>query len=209
MTEIKDNSLQNYLDTLASKNATPGGGSAAALMGAQAAALVSMVCNLTIGKPKYAEVETEMKALLEKSEALRETLTAMIKADVDVFNRLMATYGLPKETDDEKIARSAAIQSVLRDATDVPLNCAKACAEVIELSRIAAEKGSTAVISDAGVAVMSGYAALKSAALNVYINAASLKDREFADVKLAELADILNGAEINCQEIYDLVKSRL
>ena len=209
MTEIKDNSLQNYLDTLASKSATPGGGSAAALMGAQAAALTSMVCNLTIGKPKYAEVETEMRALLAQSETLREALTGMIKADVDVFNRLMATYALPKETDDEKVARSAAIQTVLKDATDVPLACAKACAEVIELSRCAAEKGSSAVISDAGVSVMSGYAALKSAALNVYINAASLKDREFAEEKLAELTAILNGAEIASQEIYDLVKSRL
>jgi formiminotetrahydrofolate cyclodeaminase len=209
MTEIKDNSLQNYLDTLASKSATPGGGSAAALMGAQAAALTSMVCNLTIGKPKYAEVETEMQALLEKSEALREVLTDMIKADVDVFNRLMTTYGLPKETDDEKVARSTQIQLVLKDATDVPLACAKACAEVIVLSRVAAEKGSSAVISDAGVAVMSGYAALKSAALNVYINAASLKDREFADAKLAELTAILNSAEIASQEIYELVKSRL
>jgi formiminotetrahydrofolate cyclodeaminase len=209
MTEIKDNSLQNYLDTLASKSATPGGGSAAALMGAQAAALTSMVCNLTIGKPKYAEVETEMQALLEKSETLRENFIDMIKADVDVFNRLMATYSLPKETDDEKLARSAAIQVVLKDATDVPLACAKACAEIITLSRIAAEKGSSAVISDAGVAVMSGYAALKSAALNVYINAASLKDRDFAEAKLSELTDILDGAEIASQEIYDLVKSRL
>ncbi|MEI6744373.1 MAG: methenyltetrahydrofolate cyclohydrolase [Methylococcaceae bacterium] len=209
MTEIKDNSLQNYLDTLASKSATPGGGSAAALMGAQAAALTSMVCNLTIGKPKYAEVETEMRELLEKSEVLRESLTEMIKADVNVFNRLMATYGLPKETDDEKVARSSAIQTVLKDATDVPLACAKACAEVIGLSQIAAEKGNSAVISDAGVAVMSGYAALKSAALNVYINAASLKDREFADKKIAELTAILNNAEVASQEIYELVKSRL
>jgi formiminotetrahydrofolate cyclodeaminase len=133
----------------------------------------------------------------------------MIKADVDVFNRLMATYGLPKETDDEKVARSSAIQTVLKDATDVPLACAKACAEVIALSQIAAEKGSAAVISDAGVAVMSGYAALKSAALNVYINAASLKDREFADKKIAELTAILNNAEVASQEIYELVKSRL
>jgi formiminotetrahydrofolate cyclodeaminase len=209
MTEIKDDSLQNYLDTLASKSATPGGGSAAALMGAQAAALTSMVCNLTIGKPKYAEVETEMRELLEKSEVLRESLTEMIKADVNVFNRLMATYGLPKETDDEKVARSSAIQTVLKDATDVPLACAKACAEVIALSQIAAEKGSAVVISDAGVAVMSGYAALKSAALNVYINAASLKDREFADKKIAELTAILNNAEVASQEIYELVKSRL
>lgn len=209
MTEIKDNSVQNYLDTLASKNATPGGGSAAALMGAQAAALISMVCNLTIGKPKYVEVEAEMQALLEKAERLREELTGMIKADVDVFNRLMATYGLPKETNEEKETRSAAIQGVLKDATDVPLACAKACAEVIKLSHIAAEKGSTAVISDAGVGVMSGYAALKSAALNVYINAASLKDKEFAAQKLAELEVVLDGAETACNEIYELVKSRL
>jgi formiminotetrahydrofolate cyclodeaminase len=209
MTEIKDNSLQNYLDTLASKNATPGGGSAAALMGAQAAALTSMVCNLTIGKPKYAEVETEMQALLEKSEILREELTGMIKADVEVFNRLMATYALPKETDDEKVARSVAIQVVLKDATEVPLVCAKACAEVIALSRIAAEKGSSAVISDAGVAVMSGYAALKSAALNVYINAASLKDRDFAEAKLAELNAVLVGSDVASHDIYELVKSRL
>ncbi|MDD2863464.1 MAG: cyclodeaminase/cyclohydrolase family protein [Methylococcales bacterium] len=209
MTEIKDNAIQNYLDTLASKNATPGGGSAAALMGAQAAALVSMVCNLTIGKPKYAEVETDMQALLEKSERLREELTDMIKADVDVFNRLMATYGLPKETNEEKEARSAAIQAVLKDATQVPLDCAKACAEVIKLSQIAAEKGSTAVISDAGVGIMSGYAALKSAALNVYINAASLKDKEFAAQKLAELEAVLDGVETDVQHCYELVKSRL
>ena len=133
----------------------------------------------------------------------------MIKADVDVFDRLMTTYGLPKETDDEKLARSTQIQLVLKDATDVPLACAKACAEVIVLSRVAAEKGSSAVISDAGVAVMSGYAALKSAALNVHINAASLKDRDFAEAKLAELNAILDGAEIASQEIYKLVKSRL
>lgn len=209
MTEIKDYSLQSYLDTLASKSATPGGGSAAALMGAQAAALTSMVCNLTIGKPKYAEVETEMQVLLDKSERLREQLTGMIKADVDVFNRLMATYALPKETNEEKEARSVAIQIVLKDATEVPLACAKACAEIIALSRIAAEKGSAAVISDAGVAVMSGYAALKSAALNVYINAASLKDREFADKKIAELSAILDGTEVTSQAIYDLVKNKL
>ena len=112
MREIKDKSIQVFLDELASRNATPGGGSAAAIMGAQAAALTSMVCNLTIGKPQYAEVEAEMQALLQKSEALREKLTGLIKADVDVFNKLMACYGLPKATDTEKAARSDAIQNV-------------------------------------------------------------------------------------------------
>jgi len=209
MSEIKEKSVQVFLDELASKSPTPGGGSAAAVMGAQAAALVSMVCNLTIGKPKYIEVETEMQALLTKSEALREKLTGMIKADVDVFDRLMATYGLPKESDEEKAARSEAIQSVLKEATVVPLDCARACAETIALSRIAAEKGNVGVISDAGVAVMAGYSALKSAALNVYINAGGLKDRAFADAKMAELEMILNGADVAAEEVYQIVKAKL
>lgn len=209
MNEIKDKSIQTFIDELASKAATPGGGSAAAVMGAQAAALVSMVCNLTIGKPKYVEVEAEMQALLIKSEALRETLTGMIKADVDVFDRLMATYSLAKDSDQEKAARSEAIQAALKEATMVPLACARACAETITLSRIAADKGNTGVISDAGVAAMAGYGALKSAALNVYINAGSLKDRTFADARLAELEMILNGADVATEEVYQMVKNKL
>ncbi len=209
MSEIKQKSVEVFLDELASRQATPGGGSAAAVIGAQSAALTSMVCNLTIGKEKYAEVESQMKALLERSEALRNLLTDMIKADVDVFDKLMACYGMPKQTDEEKTIRSAQIQTVLKEATQVPLDCAKACAEAISLSRQAAEMGNTGVISDAGVAVMAGYAALKSAALNVYINAGSIKDRDFADSKLAELESILTGADVATEEIYQIVKEKL
>jgi methenyltetrahydrofolate cyclohydrolase len=209
MNEIKDKSVQTFIDELASKAPTPGGGSAAAVMGAQAAALISMVCNLTIGKPKYAEVEAEMQSLLEKSEALRETLTGMIKADVEVFDRLVAMYGLPKDSDEEKAVRSEAIQSALKDATIVPLKCAQACAEAIVLSRVAAEKGNVGVISDAGVAVMAAYGALKSAALNVYINAGGLKDKVFADAKLAELEAILNGSDVAAEDVYQIVKAKL
>lgn len=209
MSEIKEKSVEIFLDELASRQATPGGGSAAAVMGAQSAALTSMVCNLTIGKPKYVEVEQDMKALLQQSEALRAELTEMIKADVDVFNELMASYGLPKNTDAEKTVRSTQIQTVLKQATIIPLQCAKACAQAISLSRIAAEKGNTGVISDAGVAVMAGYSGLKSAALNVYINAGSIKDRGFANSKLSELEGILDGAEAETEEIYQIVKSKL
>ncbi|MGZ4954964.1 MAG: methenyltetrahydrofolate cyclohydrolase [Methylobacter sp.] len=209
MNEIKDKSVQAFIDELASKAPTPGGGSAAAVMGAQAAALISMVCNLTIGKPRYAEVEVEMQSLLEKSEVLRETLIGMIKADVDVFDCLMATYGLPKDSDEEKAARTEAIQSALKEATIVPLKCANACLEAITLSRVAAEKGNVGVISDAGVAVMAAYGGLKSAALNVYINARGLKDRVFADAKLAELESILNGADVAAEEVYQIVKAKL
>ncbi len=209
MTEIKDKSLQDYLDELASSAPTPGGGSAAALMGAQAAALTSMVCNLTIGKPKYAAVEADMQTLLQKSEALRITLTAMIKADVDVFNQLMAAYGLAKTTEQEKSARSQQIQAVLKEATQIPLDCAKACAMAIEQSEEAAAKGNLNVISDAGVAVMSAYAGLKSAALNVYINTASLKDRGVAEQKLAKLGLILASTDVKAEEIYQIVKNKL
>ena len=209
MSEIKDQSIQFFLDELASKSATPGGGSVSALMGAQSAALTSMVCNLTIGKPKYAEVEAEMQALLQKSEALREKLTGLIKSDVEVFNRLMTAYGLPKETDEEKAVRTEVIQAVLKAATQVPLDCARACAEAIDLSRCAANIGSLGVISDAGAAVMAGYSGLKSAALNVYINTGSLKDRSFAEAKLLELETILKNAEGVVEETYQLVKTKL
>lgn len=209
MKEIKDKSVQTFMDDLASKAPTPGGGSAAAVMGAQAAALISMVCNLTIGKPKYAEVEVEMRALLEKSEALRQQLTGMIKADVDVFERLMSTYGLPKDSEEEKLVRSAAIQAVLKEATQVPLACARACADVIVLSKVAVDKGNAGVISDAGVAAMAGYGGLKSAALNVYVNAGGLKDKVFAEAKLAELETILNAAAVAAEEVYQIVKNQL
>jgi formiminotetrahydrofolate cyclodeaminase len=209
VTEIKEQSIETFLDELASKQATPGGGSAAAVIGAQSAALTSMVCNLTIGKPKYIEVENDMKALLQQSEALRIELTGMIKADVDVFDKLMSCYGLPKETDQEKTDRSEQIQIVLKEATLVPLECAKACAQAIKLSRVAAEKGNIGVISDAGVAAMAGYSALKSAALNVYINAGIIKDKNFATEKLTELEQIIKGADVETEEIYQIVKSKL
>lgn len=209
MTEIKDKPVHLFLDELAGKQATPGGGSAAALLGAQGAALVAMVCNLTIGKPKYVEVDGDLRALLAEAEALRETLTRMIQADVEVFDRLMACYGLPKASDAEKAYRAEQIQVVLKDATDVPLACAKACAQAIALSRVAAEKGALAVISDAGVAVMAAYAGLKSAALNVRINAGALKDKAFADNRLAELQALLATGEQEAEAIYRIVQDKL
>ncbi|MCX7107567.1 MAG: cyclodeaminase/cyclohydrolase family protein [Methylococcales bacterium] len=209
MTEIKNKSIQNFLNELASKSATPGGGSVSALLGAQSAALTSMVCNLTIGKPKYSEVEIEMQAVLIKSENLREILTGLIKADIDVFDQLMLAYGLPKDTDDEKGLRAEVIQRVLKAATEVPLDCARACAEAIELSRCAANIGNLGAISDAGAAVMVGYSGLKIAALNVYINTGNIKDKQFVDDKLAELSSIMNGIELTVEDIYQLVKNKL
>jgi len=201
--------LRSFLDALASSAPAPGGGAAAALMGATGAALVSMVCNLTIGKPKYAEVEGEMRALLAKCEALRLRIEKMMEDDQTVFNTLMAAYGLPKQTDAEKAQRKQAIQDALKRATEVPLACARACAEVVALSREAAEKGNLQVVSDAGVAVAAAEAGLKSAALNVWINVPSIDDKAFADAARREIDRLVDASTLDSAAIYALVKSKL
>ena len=206
---IKERPVEAFLDELASKASTPGGGSAAAIIGAMAAALVSMVANLTVGKPRYEAVDAEMQTLLASSERLRLEMTDMIKADVDVFNQVMAAYALPKESEAEKTLRSQAIQSALKAATDVPLACANLCAEVIGLCKPMAEKGNTNVISDAGVAVLAAHAALRSAALNVYINIGAIKDEEFANDRRQQLEALLAGNGQLTEEVYELVKSKL
>lgn len=206
---IENMSLQGFLDDLASKAPTPGGGSAAAIMGSMGAALVAMVCNLTINRKAYEAVDAEMKAILLQAEALRARLTDAMRLDIEAFEQVMAAYGLPKETEAEKSARTVAIQAALKAATDVPLACARASAEVIALSRIAAEKGNKNVVSDAGVAVLAGYAALKSAALNVYVNTGSIRDERFVASSTAELELILAGADISMKEIYQEVRDRL
>jgi len=206
---IKDNRIEEFLDALASQAATPGGGGAAAIIGAMGAALVSMVCNLTIGKKKYAEVEADMKDVLGKAEALRHRLTAMIEDDAKAFDAVMGAYGMAKETDADKAARDKAIQAALKLATDVPLACARAAREVIDLAAVASDKGNLNVISDAGVGVLAGYAALRSAALNVFTNARMITDKTFAEAKLKELNGLLAGAEAATEKAYGTVKGKV
>ncbi len=206
---IKDMTIQTFLDELASKASTPGGGGGAAVNGAIGAALISMVANFTIGKKGYEDVQDEFNRILTQSEDLRAKLTDAIKDDVDVFNRVMAAYGMPKESEGEKKLRTEGIQSALKEATDVPLTCAKLCRQVIDLSQSAAEKGNTNVISDAGVALLAGYAGLRSAALNVYINIGGIKDKEFADGRRQQLEALLDGLEVFKEDVYDLVKGKL
>jgi formiminotetrahydrofolate cyclodeaminase len=209
MAAIKDTEIEPFLDALASNSATPGGGSAAAIIGAMGAALVSMICNLTIGKKKYADVEAELKGVLAKAEKLRRRLTGMIEDDVQAFDAVMAAYGMAKETDADKAARGEAIQAALKQATDVPLRCCHAAREVIDLAAIASDKGNLNVISDAGVGALAAYAALRSAALNVFTNAKMITDRTFAEAKLKEVDELLAGAEVATEKAYGVVKSKL
>ncbi len=206
---IIEQPVTRFLDELASSAATPGGGSGAAIMGALGAALVSMVCNLTIGKKNYAEVEPEMRSVLHDAEALRQRLADMVAEDIAAFDGLMAAYGLPKLSDEDKAARGAAIQHALRAATEAPLACARACAEVIKLSMRAAEVGNRNVLSDAGVGALAAQAALRSAALNVDINVPSLQDQAFAQACRDEMDALLASAVPLSEQAIALVKSKL
>jgi formiminotetrahydrofolate cyclodeaminase len=203
------NTLEQFLDALASKAPTPGGGSAAAVIGAMGAGLISMVCNVTLGKKGMEEVTGEMRGVCEQSEALRARLTAMIADDIAAFDGLMSAYRLPKGTDSEKAARSAAIQKGLIGATNTPLDCARACAEVIKISRRAAEHGYSGVISDAGVGVLAAQTALRSAGLNVQINAPMLEDRAFAARASEELENLVAAGARESEAVFELVRARL
>lgn len=198
-----------FLDALASGQPTPGGGGAAAMMGAMGAALISMVCHLTIGKKGYESAEYDMRDLLEQAEALRASLQEMVGDDASAFDRLMAAYKLPKGTDEERAYRGAAIQNGLKGATQAPLDCARAAAEVIRLASSAVERGNTNVISDVGVGVLAGWAALQSAALNVNVNVPQLKDRTFADHALTEIAALLAECAPMAAQVHARVQARL
>lgn len=205
----KNEQIGDFLDALASEKPTPGGGGAAAIMGSVGAALVSMVANLTIGKKGYEAHAADLKDANAKAEAVRAELTAAIDEDVVAFNSVMGAYGLPRGTDEEKVARAAAIQQALKLATDAPLRAVKACHEVIKLSAVVAEKGNLNVISDAGVAVLAANAGLRSAALNVFINAKSIKDRDFAETRLGEVNALLDLSAKKTEEVYDVVRGKI
>ncbi|MBN1994341.1 MAG: cyclodeaminase/cyclohydrolase family protein [Anaerolineae bacterium] len=200
--------LQPFLDELAAGTATPGGGSAAAIAGAMGAALVSMVCNLTIGKEKFAHIEAQMKTILARSEALRTELTQLINDDIEAFNTVMAAFRLPKTTDEQKAARRGAIQAATQKATLPPLATARACAQVVELCRVVAERGNPNAISDAGAGAACAQAGLKAAALNVLINLSSIKDETFIAARQAELDQILDTYNL-ADQVYKSVEQSI
>ena len=206
---IADRTIRGFLDELASSAPTPGGGSAGALVGAVGAALLAMVGNLTVGKKGYDAAEGSMRALVADSERLRAELVRLADEDVRVFGEVMAAYRMPRGDDTERAARRVAIQAALRGATEAPLALARTCAEVIERAAVAAEEGNANVVSDAGAGVVAAHAALRAAALNVYINAGSIEDREFAEQALAELERLLAAGAERTEGVFARVRERL
>ena len=195
MSKLTDLTSKDFLTELASSAPAPGGGGGAAMAGALAAALASMVCNLTIGKEKFAAQECEVKALLQEAEQVRQDLLALVEDDAAVFNSFMACYKLPKTTDAEKAARTAAIRKAAKQAAVVPLAIARACYKVLQLAHRLVIIGNPGVITDGACSALLARAALRCAEYNVRINLGLTKDEAYNEQVAAELNKLLKTAE--------------
>ncbi len=176
---LADKTLKDFLVETGSKSAVPGGGSIAAMGAASAAALTEMVANLTVGKKNYEEVEEEMIEIVEKASKLREDFLKDIDKDANAFNKVMAAFKLPKETDEEKTVRKAAIDEGLKGASLAPLEVAKKAFEMMDMIEKVVEKGNKNAVSDGAVAAMMARTAILAAIYNVKINLSSIKDENF------------------------------
>jgi len=201
--------LKDFIDELSSDSPAPGGGSVAALAGALSSALSSMVCNLTIGKEKYKDVEYDMEKILDRVEDIRERFMELIDRDTEAFNRVMDAFKLPKNTEEEKKIRREKIQDALKGAALVPLETARLCAEMIELCKEIAEKGNKNSITDVGVAAIMAKAGLESAILNVKINLKSINDENFIESLLYEIDILKNNIEEVMKDVEEIVSSHV
>ena len=201
--------IEAYLERLASAEPEPGGGSVAALVGALAAALVSMVTNLTLGKEKYALAQDEMVEIKANAEFARARLAELITLDAEAYGAVAQAMKLPKDTEEEKSVRTAALQKALRGAAETPLEVAEAAAEVARLSLPAAELGNVHAVSDAAVAAVLSDAAAHSAALNVKINLAWIDDKDYARVAWARVEAVLQETAHLRDVVLSLTYARL
>lgn len=200
-----EKNLDVFLSQLASAAPTPGGGGASALVAALGVALANMVGSLTVGKEKYAEVQADIEAANEKAERLRGELLALVDADAAAFAPLAAAYAVPKDAPE----REEIMEAALERAALPPLAIMQKCAEAMLLIAEYAKKGSALAVSDAGCAAALCGAAMKSAALNVFVNTKSMKNREKAAKLNAEADALLKNQGAMAEWIYGAVYGRL
>ncbi len=196
-------SCRKFVEVLASNEPAPGGGGAAALVGAIGTALGNMVGSLTVGKKKYAEVEEEIIALKAKCDALQTELLNQVEADDEGFVPLAKAYGIPKDDPN----RDAILEEATVTACAVPMHIMELCCEAIDAIAVFAEKGSRLAVSDAGCGAVCCKAALQAASLNVFINTKTLKNREVAEEMNARANGMLNTYCAKADEIFNTVKA--
>ncbi|MBX4263049.1 cyclodeaminase/cyclohydrolase family protein [Clostridium estertheticum] len=176
---LVDKSVREFIDQTSQNCPVPGGGSIAALSGASAAALVSMVASLTIGKKGYEDSEVTMKEVYEQANKYKEKFIEYIDADSESFHGVMDAFKLPKNNDEEKATRKEIIQNALKHASETPYQIAENAYRLMEYSEIAVEHGNKNAVTDAAVSAMMARSAVLSALYNVKINLASINDSEF------------------------------
>lgn len=209
MSDYTDLSCKKFVDELSAKAATPGGGGASALVGAIGMALGNMTAALTIGKDKYKDVESEVKAIMSKADDIQGDLLELVDEDARAFKPLAEAYKLPASTDKDKERKAFVMEQCLRDACDVPLEIMRACCDAIELHAMLSKIGSKMAISDVGCGVICCKAALRAASLNVFINTKSMKDREYADKCDTEAEDMLDKGSALAEEVFAFVEQRI
>ena len=200
--KLADRTINGFTELLASSEPAPGGGSTAALEGALAAALVEMVCGLTIGRKKYAEHDELMKQIGADAAKLRLQFTDIIDRDTEAFNGVSAVFAMPKESDEEKSARSAAMQEALKACTLTPFEMMQCALAILELTEKMLGKFNTSAASDLGVAALSAKAAVQGAWLNILINVSGIKDEAFAGKYRSEAEAIIKKALPLADKIY-------
>jgi len=196
-----EKSLNSYFEELASNSPTPGGGNVSALCGALSASLGAMVCNLTIGKKKYVEVEAEMKDISIKLMEAQKEFFVLAEKDNRAFDLVMDAFKLPKETDEEKAARSTKIEEATIGAAQVPANVVKKCFEILPMIKTVVDKGNKNSLSDAGVASKLIAASAYGAYLNVLINCSSMTGNAIASELLSTSEELLNKINVVTDEI--------
>ncbi len=199
-------SLEEFMESVASSNPTPGGGTVSAVAGAMAAALAAMVGRLTVGRKKYAAVDEEFRGIISEGEALRGRLVRLGAEDAAAYTAVSAAYGIPKDRAEE---RTHAIQAALIGAAKVPLETLRACREVAALAVRCAEAGNKNAVSDAGVATMLAGAAAAGAAYNVRINVVGMPDPSAAAALVAEATELLAEARSDCAKARELVEAAI
>lgn len=207
--DLVDLTCRGFAEETASESPAPGGGSISAYMGALAAALGTMVANLSAHKPGWDDLWETFSDAAEEGQILLKSLLALVDEDTAAFNRIMDAFKLPKATDEEKEARTQAIQDATLYATEVPLRTMKAAHSVFPMLRRMAETGNPASVSDAGVGALAARSAVLGAFLNVRINAKGLKNRDLADRLLAEAAQVAADAEVAEREVLDIVNAKI
>ncbi len=204
-TPLRDQSVQSFLDQLASSSPTPGGGSVAALTGALAAGLISMVCQLTVGRRRYAAFEAEAQAILAQSEAIRARLTDLIQIDVAAYSTVAAAYKLPKDDP----TRTAAIAAAMVVATDVPLQIAEQAAALLPLALPVAQQGNRTAVGDVVAGAQLAVACVHAALINVDANVGLLADHPGRDAFVARQEAARAGIEAQRDAIVTVAMGRL